>query len=81
MEASTIANMFPKKPARTAKSDGKPMKQVRMLRVREVLASGDLRPREREVEKRVLLAERPKRKELAGGLTRPWHVDELNEER
>ena len=26
MEASTIANMFPKKPARTAKSDGKPMK-------------------------------------------------------
>lgn len=62
-------------------ADGKPMKQVRMLRVREVLASGDLRPREREVEKRVLLAERPKRKELAGGLTRPWHVDELNEER
>ena len=62
-------------------ADGKPMKQVRMLRVREVLASGDLRPREREVEKRVLLAERPKRKELVGGLTRPWHVDELNEER
>lgn len=60
-------------------ADGVPMKQVRMLRVREVLASGDLRPREQEVEKRVLLAERPKRKELAGGLTRPWHVDELEE--
>lgn len=60
---------------------GEPMKQVRMLRVREVLASGDLRPREQEVEKRVRLAERPKRAELEGGLTRPWHVDELTEEK
>ena len=31
--------------------------------------------------KRVLLAERPKRCELDGGLTRPWHVDELEEEK
>jgi hypothetical protein len=45
-----------------------------------VLASGDLRPREQEVEKRVRLAERPKRKELEGGATRPWHVDELKDE-
>jgi hypothetical protein len=61
--------------------DGAPMKQVRMLRVREVLASGDLRPREQEVEKRVLLAERPKRCELAGGETRPWRVEELEQEK
>ena len=58
---------------------GEPVKQVRMLRVREVLASGDLRPREQEVEKRVLLAERPKRCELEGGETRPWNVSELKE--
>jgi hypothetical protein len=59
---------------------GVPVKQVRMLRVREVLASGDLRPREQELQKRVLLAERPKRAPLADGYTRPWNIEELKEE-
>jgi len=60
--------------------DGEPMRQVRMLRVREVLASGDLRPREQAIEKRVLLAERPKRCPLPNHATRPWHVDEIAED-
>lgn len=60
---------------------GEPMKQIRMLRVREVLASGDLRPREQEIQKRVLLTERPKRCEVGQGLTRPWNVEELQVEK
>lgn len=60
--------------------EGTPMRQVRMLRVREVLASGDLRPREQVIEKRVLLAERPKRCPLPDGRSRPWDVSELEAE-
>lgn len=62
--------------------EGEPMRQVRMLRVREVLASGDLRPREKTVEKFVRLAERPKRCPVGHeGATRPWNVEEIVREK
>lgn len=61
--------------------EGEPMQQVRMLRVREVLASGNLRPRERTIEKFVRLSERPKRCPVGDkGETRPWDVREIQEE-
>ena len=60
--------------------NGGAFKTVRMLRVREVLTSGDLRPREKEIEKYMRRVERPKREFLENGDTRPWDVDELKED-
>lgn len=49
----------------------------RMMRIKEVLKSEDLRPRGKVIDKHIALKERPKRCERADATTRPWSVGEI----
>jgi hypothetical protein len=58
---------------------GEELEYVRMRRIRELVRSGDLRPREDVIRKRLRSENISKRFFYPDGQSRPWHISELDD--